>query len=163
MRKYNEFLSECRRQFCETLGQTPSPLNSFFILRGLKTLGLRVKQQSNNALTVAKFLEEHNKVNRVFYPGLPSHPQFEIVKKQMTPFGGMLAFELKSQDHVISFLNDKLQLIKLAMDLGDIQTLIEFPYIMTHYDLDYDLKIQTDICIIHQPVFLSSYKKYIRS
>lgn len=140
-----EILSEFRRQFCETLGQTPSPFNSYLILRGLKTIGLRVKKQSENALTIAKFLEGHQKVTRVYYPGLPSHPQFEIAKKQMTPFGGMLAFELKSQDHITSFLNNKLQLIKLAMDLGDIQTLIEFPYIMTHYDLEYDLKIQTGI------------------
>ncbi|UCE12906.1 MAG: PLP-dependent transferase [Candidatus Heimdallarchaeota archaeon] len=140
-----EVLADFRRQFCETLGQTPSPLNSFFILRGLKTLGLRVKEQSNNALKVARFLEEHKKVNRVFYPGLPSHPQFEIAKKQMDPFGGMLAFELKNEEEARNLLNNKFQIIQLAMDLGDIQTLIEWPYIMTHYDLDYDLKVATGI------------------
>lgn len=141
----NEILSEFRRQFCETLGQTPSPLNSYLILRGLKTIGLRIKQQSENALTVAKFLEEHEKVARVYYPGLPSHPQYKIVQKQMNPFGGMLAFELENDDNVRDLLNNKLQIIRLAMDLGDIQSLIEWPYIMTHYDLKYELKIATGV------------------
>lgn len=140
-----EILAECRRQFCETLGQTPSPLNSYFILRGLKTLGLRVRQQSKNALVVARFLEEHKKVTRVFYPGLSSHPQCEIAKRQMNPFGGILAFELKNEEDIRNLLNNKLQIIHLAMDLGEIQSLIEWPYIMTHYDLDYDLKVDTGI------------------
>ncbi len=141
----NETLSEFRRQLGETLGQTPSPLNSYLILRGLKTIGLRIKQQSKNALAVAKFLEEHKKVTRVYYPGLPSHPQFKIAQKQMNPFGGMLAFELENDDKVRDLLNNKLQIIRLAMDLGDIQSLIEWPYIMTHYDLEYELKVATDV------------------
>ncbi|MFX0122421.1 MAG: trans-sulfuration enzyme family protein [Candidatus Hodarchaeota archaeon] len=140
-----EILSEFRRQFCETLGQTPSSLNSYLILRGLKTIGLRVNQQSINALKIAKYLEEHQKVTQVYYPGLPSHPQFEVAKKQMNPFGGMLSFELENEDKVRDFLTNKLKIIRLAMDLGDIQSLIEWPYIMTHYDLEYELKITTGI------------------
>ncbi|UCG02486.1 MAG: PLP-dependent transferase [Candidatus Heimdallarchaeota archaeon] len=140
-----EILSEFRRQFGETLGQTPSPLNSYLILRGLKTLGLRVNQQSKNALKIAKYLEEHQKVNRVYYPGLSSHPQYEVARKQMNPFGGMLSFELENAEKVRDFLADRLRIILLAMDLGDIQSLIEWPYIMTHYDLEYNLKITTGI------------------
>jgi len=140
-----EILSEFRRQFCETLGQTPSPFNSYLILRGLKTIGLRVNQQSQNALKIAEYLEEHKKVTRVFYPGLPSHPQYEVAKQQMNPFGGMLSFELKNEDKIRDFLANRLKIIRLAMDLGDIQSLIEWPYIMTHYDLEYELKITTGI------------------
>ena len=140
-----EILSEFRRQFCETLGQTPSPFNSYLILRGLKTIGLRVNQQSRNALKIAEYLEEHKKVTQVFYPGLPSHPQYKVAKKQMNPFGGMLSFELKNEDKIRDFLANRLKIIRLAMDLGDIQSLIEWPYIMTHYDLEYELKIATGI------------------
>jgi cystathionine beta-lyase/cystathionine gamma-synthase len=140
-----EKMSTFRREYGETFGQIPSPFNSFLIMRGLKTLGLRVERQSENAMKIAEFLSEHDKIQKVYYPGLESHPQYRIAKQQMNPFGGMLAFELGSLDQVNEFLDDKLKLAKLAMDLGDIQTLIEFPYIMTHYDLDYDLKMQTGI------------------
>lgn len=140
-----EILAEFRRQFSETLGQTPSPINSYLILRGLKTIGLRINQQSANALKIAKYLEEHQKVTQVYYPGLASHPQYAVAKRQMSPFGGMLAFELKTDDKVRDFLANRLKIIRLAMDLGDIQSLIEWPYIMTHYDLEYELKISTGI------------------
>jgi methionine-gamma-lyase len=140
-----EILAEFRRQFSETLGQTPSPINSYLILRGLKTIGLRVNRQSENALKISKFLEEHQKVSQVYYPGLTSHPQFEIAKNQMKPFGGMLSFELENDDKVREFLANRLKIIRLAMDLGDIQSLIEWPYIMTHYDLENELKLATGI------------------
>jgi methionine-gamma-lyase len=143
--KDSKILSEFRRNFGETLGQIPSPFNSFLILRGLKTIGLRVEKQCNNAFRIARFLENHEKVTNVYYPGLSSHPEYEIAVKQMNPFGGMVAFELESEDKVRELLNDKLQIIRLAMDLGDIQSLIEWPYIMTHYDLDYDLKVATGV------------------
>jgi methionine-gamma-lyase len=142
---HTEELSDFRREYGETLGQVSSPFNSYLTLRGLKTVGLRVNRQSKNALQVAKYLERHPKVKKVFYPGLTSHPEHEIAKKQMNPFGGMIAFELRSIDDVTSFLDNKLNLIKLAMDLGDIQSLIEFPFVMTHYDLEWDLKVQTGI------------------
>ena len=140
-----ERMSNIRREYGETFGQVPSPFNSYLIMRGLKTLGLRVERQSENALKVAKYLSEHKKTKNVYYPGLDTHPQHSIAKHQMNPYGGMLAFELESIDHVSAFLNNKLKLAKLAMDLGDIQTLVEFPHIMTHYDLDDDLKAQTGI------------------
>jgi methionine-gamma-lyase len=140
-----EKMSDIRQEYGETFGRVPSPFNSYLIMRGIKTLGLRVAKQSENALNIAKFLSQHKKVKNVYYPGLDNHPQALIAKKQMNPFGGMLAFELESIDAVSAFLDSKLKLIKLAMDLGDIQSLIEFPYIMTHYDLDDDLKIQTGI------------------
>lgn len=135
-----EDLSDFRRRIGETFGQIPSPFNSYLIMRGLKTIGLRVERQCSNAFKVAQFLEGHNKVKKVFYPGLSSHPEYAIAKKQMNPFGGMVAFELKSSEHVSTFLDDKLKLIRLAMDLGDIQSLIEFPAYQTHYDLDFEIK-----------------------
>lgn len=141
----SESLADFRRHFAETLGQVPSPFNSFLLLRGLKTIDLRVNEQCKNAFTIAKYLEEHEIVTRVFYPGLSSHPEHEIAITQMDPFGGMIAFELENEDKVREFLNNRLSLIRLAMDLGDIQSLVEWPYIMTHYDLDYDLKMQIGV------------------
>ncbi|MHA2295533.1 MAG: trans-sulfuration enzyme family protein [Candidatus Hodarchaeales archaeon] len=135
-----EELTQIRRVFGETFGPTPSPFNSFLILRGMKTLGLRVNKQCFNALEVAKYLEEHEKITKVYYPGLPSHPEHDIAKKQMSEFGGMLAFELEDVDYVTSFLNNRLKMIKLAMDVGYIGTLIEFPSYQTHFDVDYELK-----------------------
>ena len=141
----SESLADFRRHFAETLGQVPSPFNSFLLLRGLKTIDLRVNKQCENALIIAKYLENHEKLTQVYYPGLSNHPEHEIAKTQMNPFGGMIAFELENEDAVREFLNNRLSLIRLAMDLGDIQSLVEWPYIMTHYDLDYDFKIQTGV------------------
>jgi methionine-gamma-lyase len=141
----SENLSVYRREYGETFGQVPSPFNSYLIMRGLKTIGLRVKKQSENAMEIAKHLENHPKIKRVYYPGLTSHPDHEIAKNQMNPFSGIVTFELNSLDKVTNLLDNKFQLIKLAMDLGDIQSLIEFPYIMTHYDLEWDLKDQIGI------------------
>ncbi|MFX1253228.1 MAG: trans-sulfuration enzyme family protein [Promethearchaeota archaeon] len=135
-----EELSEIRRVFGETFGTTPSPFNSFLILRGLKTLGLRVQRQSENALKVAKFLEDHPKVPKVYYPGLASHPDYEVAKKQMNPFSGMLAFELADVNQVTELLNNRLKIVKLAMDVGDITSLIEFPSYQTHWDVDIEIK-----------------------
>lgn len=116
---------------CE-LGGVMSPFNGWLLLRGLKTLGLRMRQHEANAQRVAQFLLSHPKVESVLYPGLPGFPGHETAKKQMTGFGGMLSFEVKGGLALSKQLVNNLQLIKIAVSLGDAETLVEHPAAMTH-------------------------------
>ncbi|ABA57355.1 cystathionine gamma-synthase [Nitrosococcus oceani ATCC 19707] len=112
-------------------GNVLSPFNAWLTLRGLQTLSLRMARHSETALTVARFLEEHPKVQRVHYPGLPSHPQHELAQKQMAGFSGMISFSLASREAGPRLLNN-LQLCLLAVSLGHVATLIEHPASMSH-------------------------------
>lgn len=117
-------------------GAVLSPFEAFLIIRGLKTLELRMERHCENAMKVAEFLEKHKAVEKVFYPGLDSFPQKAIAKKQMKLFGGMISFELKAGkvggvENGKKLLNS-LNMIKLAVSLGDAETLIEHPASMTH-------------------------------
>ncbi len=114
-------------------GSVIGPFEAFLINRGLKTLDIRVKKHSENAMKVAQFLESHPAVKAVFYPGLPSHPQHELAKKLFHGgFGGMVTFELNcSKERAAEFVNS-LELCTLAVSLGDAETLIEHPATMTH-------------------------------
>lgn len=113
-------------------GACPSPFNCWLTLRGVKTLGIRMRQHTENAMYVAKFLENHPLVEKVFYPGLESFEQHELAKEQMYAFGGMLAFEVKGGVEAGRWLMNHVKLCKLAVSLGDIETLIEHPASMTH-------------------------------
>lgn len=116
---------------CE-LGGVMSPFNGWLLLRGLKTLGLRMRQHESNARQVARFLLSHPKVEAVLYPGLPQFPGHATAKKQMTGFGGMVSFEVKGGLGPSKKLVNRLELIKLAVSLGDAETLVEHPAAMTH-------------------------------
>ncbi len=121
-----EFINRVREDGIVHLGACASPFNAWFIMRGLVTLPLRMKQHSENGLKVARFLEKHEKVKSVFYPGLPSHPQYEIAKRQMTDFSGMVVFSL-GLDLLENFkVIEKMKLIKHAVSLGHDQSLIYF-------------------------------------
>jgi cystathionine beta-lyase len=114
------------------VGAIASPFDSFLVLRGLKTLAIRMERHCANALEIATWLEMHPKVDRVFYPGLPSHPQHKLAKQQMNAFGGMVAVTLKaSLTDTIKFL-EHCKLFSLAESLGGVESLIEHPAIMTH-------------------------------
>lgn len=133
-------------------GTPPSPFNSWLVLRGLKTLGMRVRTHCENALELAKFLESHEYVAKVFYPGLASHPQHEICKNQMNGlFGGMLSFELKegingkSAFEAGKILLNNLAICSIAVSLGDADTLIEHPASMTHASVDPEERISVGI------------------
>jgi methionine-gamma-lyase len=116
---------------CE-LGGVLSPFNAWLILRGIKTLPLRLDRHSESALKVAKYLEAHPRVKRVMYPGLESHPGHEIAKKQMKAFGGIVSFEIDgSHEDAIQVINS-VKLAKIAVSLGDTETLIQLPAAMTH-------------------------------
>ena len=113
-------------------GAVLSPFDAYLILRGMKTLQIRMDKHSKNALEVAKFLEEHKNVIKVNYPGLESFPQRELAKKQMDLPGGMIAFEVKGGLEAGKKLLNSLELCTLAVSLGDCETLIQHPASMTH-------------------------------
>jgi len=115
-----------------SIGSVPSPFDSFLVVRGMKTLHVRMQAHERNAIQVAKFLEAHPKVDRVVYPGLASHPQHELAKKQMSGFGGMITFFLKGGLPQARAFLENLSLCALAESLGAVETLVEHPAIMTH-------------------------------
>lgn len=116
---------------CE-FGGVMSPFNAWLLLRGLKTLGLRMRQHEKNALYIANFLQDHPKVTKVFYPGLESFEGHEIAKKQMDGFGAIISFEVDGGIQAAKKVIDSVKLIKIAVSLGDCETLIEHPASMTH-------------------------------
>jgi methionine-gamma-lyase len=128
----NEAISRTRTGTLIHLGGVLSPFNSYLILRGTETLPLRVRQHNANALAVATYLEAHPHVNRVSYPGLPSHPQHSLALKQMTGFGGMISFEVRGGLEAGARMMDRMKLCSLATSLGDVRTLISHPASTTH-------------------------------
>jgi cystathionine gamma-lyase/cystathionine beta-lyase/cystathionine gamma-lyase/homocysteine desulfhydrase len=112
-------------------GAILGPFDSWLVLRGTKTLALRMQQHSANGLALAQFLSTHPKVKHVYYPGLPAHPQYELATRQMRGFGGMLAFDLGSLEAARRLLN-AVKLHALAESLGGVETLISHPATMTH-------------------------------
>jgi cystathionine beta-lyase/cystathionine gamma-synthase len=118
-------------------GAILSPFDSWLVLRGTKTLPLRMMRHNANGLALAQFLDAHPKVRRVYYPGLPSHPQHELAMRQMRGFGGMIAFDLGSLDAARRLLNG-VELMALAESLGGVETLISHPATMTHASVPAD-------------------------
>jgi cystathionine gamma-lyase len=115
-----------------SLGPTQSPFDSWLVLRGLKTLAIRMEAHQKNAKDIAKWLENHPQVERVYYPGLKSHPQHKMAKKQMSGFGGMITFFLKGDIKKSKKFLQKVNVFSLAESLGGVESLIEHPAIMTH-------------------------------
>jgi cystathionine gamma-lyase len=128
----NAELSERLTFLQNAVGAISGPFDSFLALRGLKTLALRMERHCTSAFEIAQWLEAHPKVRRVYYPGLPSHPQHALAKKQMRAFGGMISMELQGTlDDAKRFL-ERCQLFTLAESLGGVESLIEHPALMTH-------------------------------
>ena len=122
-----------RIQFLQNaVGGVPSPMDSFLVMRGLKTLHVRMERHQQNAFRIARFLEGHDQVQKVTYPGLPSHPQHALAARQMTGFGGMLTFVVKGGLPAARAFLSSLRLFALAESLGGVESLIEHPAIMTH-------------------------------
>jgi cystathionine gamma-lyase len=113
------------------VGAVPGPMDCFLTLRGLKTLALRMERHSANALEIARMLEDHPKVGNVYYPGLESHPQYELAVRQMRNPGGMVSFTLKDEQAARGMVS-KTKIFALAESLGGVESLIEHPYSMTH-------------------------------
>jgi cystathionine gamma-synthase len=115
----------------KSLGAVPGPFDAWLVLRGLKTLALRMRQHSSNARVVAEFLEGHDAVERVLWPGLPSHPGHEIARAQMRDFGGMVSFLTETDEEALELVA-RTKLFQLAESLGGVESLIEHPARMTH-------------------------------
>lgn len=113
-------------------GSVLGPTEAFYIIRGMKTFELRMRRHCENAMKVAEYLEAHDKIEKVYYPGLKSHDGYEVVSKQMEAFGGILAFELKGGFEAGKTLLNNVKMAALAVSLGDAETLIQHPASMTH-------------------------------
>ena len=115
----------------KSLGAVPGPLDCWLVLRGIKTLAVRMRQHCHNAHALSGFLERHPRVEQTFYPGLPRHPGHAIAAKQMQDFGGMISFLAKSEEEATAFVAST-RVFKLAESLGGVESLIELPARMTH-------------------------------
>jgi cystathionine beta-lyase/cystathionine gamma-synthase len=136
----NVDLAERLKFLQNAVGAIQGPFDSFLALRGLKTLALRMERHCASGLKIAAWLERHSKVRRVFYPGLASHPQHALAKKQMRAFGGMISAELDGTlDDARRFL-ERCQLFALAESLGGVESLIEHPALMTHGSVPADVR-----------------------
>src|SRR6476620_3576002 len=115
----------------KSLGAVPGPFDCWLVLRGIKTLAVRMRQHSANAVAIAGFLERHTRVEKVLYPGLPHHPGHEIASRQMRDFGGMISFLAESEEEAVALV-ERTKIWKLAESLGGVESLIEVPALMTH-------------------------------
>jgi cystathionine beta-lyase/cystathionine gamma-synthase len=124
-------LAERLRFLQNAAGAVLGPMDSWLVLRGVKTLAVRMRQHNQNGMTIAQFLAKHPKVMKVHYPGLPDHPQHQLAKRQMAGFGGMLSFETGSLENAKTILKS-VRLCSLAQTLGGVETLISHPASMSH-------------------------------
>jgi cystathionine beta-lyase/cystathionine gamma-synthase len=115
----------------KSLGAVPGPLDCWLVLRGAKTLAVRMRQHCDNAMAIAGFLDRHPRVEKVLYPGLPHHPGHAIASRQMRDFGGMISFLVESEDEAVALV-ERTKIWKLAESLGGVESLIEIPALMTH-------------------------------
>jgi cystathionine gamma-synthase len=115
----------------KSLGAVPGPLDCWLVLRGAKTLAVRMRQHCDNALAIAGYLDRHPRVEKVLYPGLPHHPGHAIASRQMRDYGGMISFLAESEEEAVSLV-ERTKIWKLAESLGGVESLIEIPALMTH-------------------------------
>ncbi len=127
------------------MGGIADPHNAYLLLRGLKTFSIRMEKQNRSAMAIAAFLEKHPKVERVYYPGLESHPHHEIAVRQMTGFGGVVSFEVKGGLDAGSRLVDAVEIPFIAPSLGGVESLIEQPSLMSYYELSTEERLAVGI------------------
>lgn len=127
-------IQEKLRFLIKTTGAGLAPFDSWLILRGIKTLGIRMERASENAAKIAEFLESEKDVTKIFYPGLKTHPGYEIMKKQARGFGAMITFEVSSRALALYILK-KVRLIQFAESLGGVESLLTYPITQTHADV----------------------------
>jgi cystathionine gamma-synthase len=141
----NDQLVALLRQNLWMLGGVLDPNNAYLLLRGLKTLSLRLARQNANGQRIAEFLEAHPMVDRVWYPGLASHPDHEIASRQMKGFGGVISFEVKGDLAAGSRVVDGVQIPIIAPSLGGVETLIEQPALMSYYEMSTEERLEVGI------------------
>ena len=131
---------EALKFYQNAAGGVPSPFDSWLTLRGIKTLTVRMRQHEANALTVAKFLQEHPRVEKIYYPGLPSHPDYELAKRQMSGFGGMVSFQFKGTYADVEQMVRRFKVFTLAESLGGVESLVCHPASMTHGSIPKEIR-----------------------
>ncbi len=139
-----EDISEKLRFLIKTTGAGLAPFDSWLILRGIKTLGIRMKQSEQNAMTIAQWLKEQSIVTKVIYPGLPEHPGYEIMKKQARGFGSMITFYVDKKESALAIL-ERVKMIRFAESLGGVETLITYPSTQTHADVPEEVRRKNGI------------------
>ena len=141
----NEELTEPLRFLQNAVGAIASPFDCFLALRGLKTLGIRMERHTENATIIAQWLDRHPKIERVIYPGLPSHPQHYLARRQMSGYGGMIATVLKGGVEEARRFLERCELFTLAESLGGVESLIEHPAILTHASVPEEVRLSLGI------------------
>ena len=136
----DETVYESIKFYQNAVGGVPSPFDSWLTLRGIKTLAVRMRQHEENARAVAAFLEEHPRVEKVYYPGLVSHPDHQLAKRQMSGFGGMLSFQFKGTRADVDKIVRRFQIFALAESLGGVESLVCHPASMTHGSIPKDIR-----------------------
>lgn len=139
-----EDVRERLRFLIKTTGAGLAPFDCWLILRGIKTLAIRMEKAQENAIAIANWLKEQKAVTKVIYPGLPEHPGYEITKKQSRGFGAMLTFQLESKEYALAVL-EKVRMIKFAESLGGVETLITYPTTQTHADVPKEIREKNGI------------------
>ena len=155
-------LSEKLRFICKTIGACLSPFDSWLLIRGIKTLPLRLERQQETAIKIANWLLEQEKVVDVYYPGLEGHPGYEITKRQTTGFGAMLSFRVDSSKTASTVL-ERVSLIQYAESLGGVESLITYPMLQTHADIPEEERKAKGIddCLLRLSVGLESFTDLI--
>jgi len=133
------------RKISNLVGGVIDPFNAFLVHRGIKTLEIRMQKHCENALAIAKYLEGHPKVERVWYPFLPSHPHYELSKKQTKGGGGVISLELKGGLESSKMVMNNVRVWQLAVSLGGVESLIQHPASMTHSSMSKELRLQAGI------------------
>lgn len=140
----NEEVRDRLRFLIKTTGAGLAPFDCWLILRGMKTLGIRMERSQENAIRIAEWLKTQSIVQKVYYPGLPEHPGYEIMKKQARGFGSMITFRVDSKEHALQILK-QVRMIKFAESLGGVETLITYPTTQTHADVPEEVRLKNGI------------------
>jgi len=140
-----EELSEKIRFLHNSIGAVLGPQDCWLLLRGMKTLALRMERHQANALAIVKTLREHPAVTDVYYPGLPEHPSYEVQCRQASGFSGMVSFRLRSAEQVAPFL-ESLRIISFAESLGGVESLCTYPATQTHADIPQEIREYVGVC-----------------
>jgi len=141
----NKILADKIKYIQNAVGAVPSPFDCYLLIRSIKTLAVRMERHNKNALEIANYLLKHPKIKNVFYPGLENNPSYEIAKKQMTGFGGILSIELMGDINSAKKFLETIQIFTLAESLGGVESLIEHPAIMTHASIDKKIRDELGI------------------
>ena len=140
----NGEIQEKLRFLIKTTGAGLAPFDSWLLLRGIKTLGIRMERSQENAIKIANWLKAQRVVKQVYYPGLPEHPGYTVMKKQASGFGSMLTFDVDTKAHALQIL-ERVRMIKFAESLGGVETLITYPTTQTHADVPEDVRLKNGI------------------